>query len=163
MILAKGAGFKDFGRTDRGGNSAGRHGALKPSNDNAERNENSQSMPGYFILPNWGLLEAALGDCEGSLPNLHKKERIRWPFDVVCLGDAGDGQRIEECYLTYDDTIEVMTELYSLYSNSDLAIATGMSRARLSNYKRGSSRAPIELREFLEKVRRESLKNEGVL
>jgi len=101
--------------------------------------------------PNMRELELAYHDCEGSLYWLHKKERLRFPYDLVCLGD--NDEQAAENFLTVQETREIIAFLYTIYSNSELAIATGMSRSRLSNYKRGVSRAPLELRDFANKHR----------
>lgn len=86
---------------------------------------------------------------EGSLYWLHKQEPLRFPYDSVCLGYSEEQD--DENFLTIEETRKVMEFLYSIYSNSDLAIAIGMSRSRLSNYKRGVTRAPIKIMKFVNK------------
>ena len=148
MLLAVGASHRELRSSGDGGKSKSRSGlgGIHYTGETYGGGEDSYTIG---AIPKIREIAKQYENVEGSLCWLHKQEPLRFPYDSVCLGYSEEQD--DENFLTIEETRKVMVFLYSIYSNSDLAIATGMSRSRLSNYKRGATRAPIEIMKFVNK------------
>ena len=150
---ASGVRHKDITVTGHGGSGHSRSSGNNAVRYTGETYSNLGATDSYTsgLEPVPNLIKSIYQNVEGSLYWLHAKQKIRFPYDIVCLGYSEEYD--DESFLTIEQTKELMEYLYSVYSNSDLALATGFSRSRLSNYKRGVSRAPLELQEFAKRLK----------
>lgn len=147
MLLAVGASHRELRSSGNGGQrKTGSASGISYTGETYRGGEDSYTNG---AVPKIREIAKQYENCEGSLYWLHKQEPIRFPYDSVCLGYSDEQD--DDGFLTIEETRKVMEFLYSIYSNSDLAIAIGMSRSRLSNYKRGVTRAPIEIMKFVNK------------
>lgn len=134
--LSRGCSTKDLGRS--------RSLSLSYSGETFGQ-ENKKKKYSVPIEADPVLIASHYKDCVGSLYWLHEREPIAWPFNVVCLGYSG-GDDVE--YLTKKETSTIVAQLLTIFDVQGLANKMSCSKACISNWKRGATRAPIELREF---------------